>query len=63
MAFRGFVAFALANAVAGPIPRLHTGRLSPIPIKHQVILQTLPQQQALEKIEDIPVIQNIFETK
>jgi hypothetical protein len=55
--------FALANAVVDLISMLLSSRLGMIPIKHHRILQTLPQQQALEKIDDILIIWNLFETK
>jgi hypothetical protein len=61
MAFQGVIVFALANTVA--IPRLLIGRLGTIPIKHHVLLQTLPWRQALEKFDDIIIIRNLFESK
>jgi hypothetical protein len=61
MAFWGVVAFALANTVA--ILRLLIGRLGMIPIKHHILLQTLLWRQALEKFDDIMIIQNLFKSK
>jgi hypothetical protein len=62
MAFQGFIVFALANTVVDQILRLLIW-LGTIPIQHHDTLQTLPQQQTLEKIDDIPIIWNLFETK